>query len=499
MRRLLPMMLVLGFLPGMPGSRAADDMAKRRVRAALALEKEGKLAEARDLWATLAGERPPGEWTDDALLALARLDWPVDDPDRLGTDPGAGPAIAAAIPRLERILGEMPGSDSAPEAAWRLALAHLDPASPALDPSRAEAILTTWPVLYPDAPRLPEVLLLLARLRLEGGHPDRAARTAFRFLSRWPDDPRAGRAWLVLARAAGVARPGPCLRRLGRAAVAADGRDPGTARRARELATLLDRFGFAPHRQGDRPWRAREGGGFTALPERGAGLAIDSRGVAWVALPRAGEVRPLSGGGPAIRAPGARGIAFDRWGRAWVAGEAGVRTPGGDLLVLPDRGTAEDLAPAGDGVSVFVLDGRNRRVVLLGPGGPPRIVTGPGPRPAPARLAPDPATGGAVVLDRKSGRLWFVGPDGTALEEIAIKGVAPTAVDVAVDAWGRPAILDGRNGTVTVLARDGRPLVTFRLPREGEQGLPRPDLLALDGAGRLAVHDARRRGVAWFD
>ncbi|GEM_PF-3954247 len=499
MRRLLPVLALLAFLGAMPGGRAANDLAERRVRAARALEKEGKLTEARDLWAALAAERPAGEWTDDALLALARLDWPVDDPDRLGSDPGAGPAIAAAIPRLERIVREMPGSNSAPEAAWRLALAHLDPASPSLDPSRAEAILTTWPVLYPGGARLPEVLLLLAELRLEEGHPDRAARTAFRFLARWPDHPRAGRAWLVLARAAGPAHPGSCLRRLGRAAVAAGERDPATARRARGLATLLDRFGFAPHRQGDRPWRPRVEGGFTALPERAVDLAIDPRGVAWVALPRAGEVRSLSGDAVPLREAGVRAIAFDRWGRPWLAGTAGVRTPGGELLVLPDRGTAEGLAPAGDGVSVFVLDGRNRRVVLLGPGVPPRVVTGLGARPAPSRIAPDPATGGAAVLDRKGGRLWVVGPDGTVREELAIGGIAPAPADVAVDAWGRPAILDGKTGTVTVLARDGRPLATFRLPREGELALARPDLLALDDAGRLAVHDARRRGVAWFD
>ncbi len=499
MKRPVALIVLLALLGAVPRARAGDDLVERRVRAARALEKEGKTAEAREMWAALAAERPVGDRTDDALLALARLDWPVDDEDRLGSDPGAGPAIAAAIPRLERIVREMPGSDSAPEAAWRLALACLDPASPSRDPSRAEAILTTWPVLYPDSPRLPEVLLLLARLRLRAGHPDRAARTAFRFLARWPDHPRAGRAWLVLARAAGAGRPGPCLRRLGRAAVAASAGDPATARRARGLAMLLDRFGFAPHREGDRPWRPRPEGGFVALPERAAALAFDGAGVPWVALSRAGEIRPLGGGADPLRIPGARAIAFDRWGRAWTGGDDGVRPPGGDPLALPDRGTVADLAPAGDGRSVFVLDGRNRRVLLLGPGRPPQTVTGLGSRSFPARLAPDPLTGGAAILDRKAGRLWLVGPGGTVQEEIVVKGVAPGAADLVVDAWGRPVVLDGKEGVVTVLERNGRPLVTFRLPREGPGALPRPDLLALDGAGRLVVHDARRRGVAWFD
>ena len=57
-----------------------DSVTRRFFVAASELEKSGQIEPARKSYTQIVESAPESEWADDALLALARLEWSVDDP-----------------------------------------------------------------------------------------------------------------------------------------------------------------------------------------------------------------------------------------------------------------------------------------------------------------------------------------------------------------------------------------------------------------------------------
>ncbi|UCF68006.1 MAG: hypothetical protein JSV80_01530, partial [Acidobacteriota bacterium] len=94
--------------------------------------------------------------------------------------------------------------------------------------------------------------------------------------------------------------------------------------------------------------------------------------------------------------------------------------------------------------------------------------------------------------------LLEVAADAKPRMRVPLGGIAADPVDLDRDALGHLYILDAAAPAVIVLSADGQLLTRFELPTEGEATLARATCLAVDRAGRLAVHETRRERVQWF-
>ncbi len=396
---------------------------------------------------------------------------------------------------LERISSAYVAADRAPEALWRLGLLLLDPDGPERDPDQAVARLLALPELYPDSPRAPDALALVALLDAAAGRDGRALETAFRVLWRWPQATGVtGRAWLAAGRVA--AHRGETQRALfclGRAA--SSGEPTGSAER---LVRLVDRLDLrAP--AGEPAW-ALDLDHQLGLPERADDLAAAPDGRLFAAMGRENAIAEIDAAGrSATRRPqaGVIAVAVDAWSRLWMlVPGAVVGPPGAGRIALP-----EDLAPSALAISgargIWVADRRGRRVVRLGAGGTIELTVGLADRGDPRALVPD-GEGGVVVLDGRNRRLLLIDARGAPAGRIALGGSAGKPVDLDRDVRGDLYVLDAGAARVVVLDREGRLRASVSLPREGERGIARPERIAVDEAGRIAVYDARRRRVTWL-
>ncbi len=481
-------------------SNAEAPLARRQIRAAEELERDGQVAQARKIYEQIAANEAAAEWADNALLALARLDGSFDQDDALLAKPLAADALASARRRLEAIIKRFPDSDSAPEASWRLALLRLIPSTPHYSPEEAVALLSTLPVLYPEARELPDALVLAARLHLEAGRRQRAQRLAFELLSRFPRHVKAGRAALVLARAAFESGElDEALVELGKAQAAAES-DSSARDAALDLATLLDRLRFSLLRGAKQVFSAPPEALGPPLPAKASDLAFDARGRLYVALERQEAVAIYAPGQMTPerrRVAGLSTLAVDRWQRLWLAGTMGVLAPGGEVFSLPERAEISDIAPVGP-ATAWVIDRKSRAVILVGEG-----VTAGGvhaqlpPRAVPRRVVAG-AYGGAWILDAKRRSLIQVGADGTSLKVVALEGLAATPVDLARDALGHLYLLDAKAPNLLVFSPDGELLTKQLLPRQGEAAFGRAELLAVDRSGALVVFEGRKKRLLWL-
>ncbi len=391
---------------------------------------------------------------------------------------------------------EYQAAPAAPEALWRLALLHLVPDPAHYDPNEAEAILSTLPIVYPNAQRVPDALALGARLKLEAGRLGSARQRAFKALSGHPDHTVAARAWRVLAEAAfREGRVEDALVALARVQKAAE-TDPNAARDALAHARVLDRLLYASGR--GEPVLALQTSGGAVLSAKASALVVDRAGTLYAAVPREGVILLFGADGqPAGRQAqaGVVSLAFDRWDRLWVASESGVLAPGGQPLSLMEGAEITAIAPVGP-ASAWVADAKAKAVYLVEAGAAPSVHARIGGRLDVVGLVAT-ADGGAFVLDAKGRRLIHIGVDGVPIKEVALpERSAP--VDLAADAFGHLYLLDAKRPALTIFSPAGDVMNEIALPAEGEHAMTRGAALAVAPDGSVAVHETRKRRLQWL-
>ncbi|MBP7148282.1 MAG: hypothetical protein KBD01_12100 [Acidobacteria bacterium] len=484
----------LAFAPA--GTQAQTSISERQLAAARDLERDGQLEQARALYRQIVERDPAGAWSDDALLALARLAAPIDSPQRLGEVTVPTAMLEQARADLERIRKEMPASDSAPEAMYRLALLRLVPQSPSYDVDEATALLTTLPVLHPGAPQVPEARVLAARLHLHAGRTDRARALAFESLTAEPNGPLAAEAWDVLAQA--EARSGTAegvLPLLGKAQLAGPPDSP-TVARAIDLATLADRLAFAGARAAG-PFAAAEA---TPLAGKPADLAVDGNGTVHAALPRDNAILSLARGAQQFERRAAQGIialGVDGWGRLCWVGAPGITLGDGTVIAVPPDVRPVAIAPAGPR-GAWIVDDRANRLIRVEPGGAAAATAALPPRALPAAAVAD-GQGGAWVLELRAPSLVHVGANGELVGSVSLAGTAEKPVDLERDELGNVYVLDARSATVLLFAPTGKPLLRWpQAVSGGESPLAKATLLTVERTGALGVYDSRAGRFTWY-
>lgn len=482
-----------------PVPPADPALLERQFNAAKGLERDGQLDAARTAYRQIVDADAQGRFVPDALLALARIAWPVDEPAQLGRKAPEPKALAEVRDELETIAKKYASSPVAGEATWRLALLVLEPASSAWDPERALGLLTALPTLYPDSPRAGASLALAAQLQQDAGRAARARGLAFLLIAEHPAEALAARGWIALARAdVSEGRVPDALAALGRARAAAQGRDEATYREALELSTTLDRIAFSAGR-GARPFELAGGTG-VAAPPKVRHLAFDGSGRLFALSVSEKALLTVSANGTAelAAAPATDALAFDRWGRTWLASNHTIQGPAGvgGFPPLPEKTEIVALAPAGPR-GVWALDARGKRVLRFEPGMGVAATARLPERTAPLALASDGRTG-VWVLDGKAEALVQYDEDGAAGRSIALKENVKDAVDFDRDEFGNLYVLDGDAPALVVFSPQGQVVVRQPLLTEGEQGFGRPAALAVDRFGSVVVYDAKKKRIQWL-
>jgi hypothetical protein len=478
-------------------ARADDAVTERLFRAGLELEESGQLDQARQNYERIVASGEGGPWLDDALLALARLDWPVESYEALGEGTAPLRGLSAARERLQTIVTEHVSGDRAAEAMWRLALVSLEPDGPFWDPDEAAAQLTTLSTVYPDSERAPDALALSAWLDHRAGRDAAAREKAFRVLAVWPRHPAIALAWETLAASAARSRTwSDALHALGRAAEAREGADAEPPRR---LARLVDRFAH----------RLDEPETFLSYDAEFGRVETPSRVETLYALPggdlvgrydRGGGVRvSVAGRTSALEMPeGTSAIGVDAWGRPWFGKTGRVERPAGQALtgVGGDR-EIDAVVPLG-ARSAWVIAGRDGSVVKISVGAAAPDVEARMPDRFGAEAIAGVPGGGVWVLGDRGERILRVDADGSVVLQIDVEQALGDAEAIASDPLGHLYAIGRRPTQLLVFALDGSPLTRVVFPEDGPGSVSSPSALAVDDAGNVAVYDSRSREVTWL-
>ena len=487
------------------GVIAAEDadaahIARGLFEAAYEQEKDGQQEQAKRRYLEILENHPASEVADDARLALSRMDWPLDEARQLGRMPVDVERMQSARLQLEAIRSAHASSPLAPEALWRLALLYLEPAAPFRHVDEASALLGDLTILYRRSPFVSQALVLGARLALDAGRGEKARDLAFELLSRRPHDPLGAQAFLIMAEV--ESRQGrwrESLAELGRAQLRA-GDDAEASSEALDRATLIDRMLYAASRRGGKTflpteiaWQPLEGK-VSGLRTSAAGDTIvvqEKHGQALV-FPR-GEHQPTE----RLIIPDVRHVAQDAWGAFWNASATAIRPPAGrEEIRLPEKIEIQDMAIVGPS-SLWVIDARSASVVLLdGQSGVLQRIALSG-RSDFHHLC-STAAGGIWLLDAKAPALSRVGAKGQTTSLLEIDSQTTRPVDLACDVLGNAYVLDARAARVVVFSSFGEVIGRLDLPHSGEKAVKKPTFIAVDRAGRVAVYDAKRKGIAWF-
>jgi hypothetical protein len=471
---------------------------ERRYLAARDLEATGQLNKAREMYLDVATVEAGNPRRDDALLGLTRIALGASGPEEPIPSATSPAALVEARDRLTAIVEGPPGADAAPEAAYWLALLKLDPRAPFFDPAAAQADLTAYPRLYPGSAFSRGAMLRASELLVESGRADAARQLAFRVLADGAEGTEAAAAWRVMGVA--QARAGhaqPALVAFGRSVQSAP--DGPQARAAQDLAAIVDRTAFA---------RARgPAGGYVpagdpiALPGRVTDLAAQADGTLLALLERDGQLVSIGTDGKSkgrVTAMGASAIAVDRYGRTWLAAPGKLLVgDGGTSIPISSGSEVVSIAPTGP-LAAWIADADERRVVRLNGDGTIAVTAPLPPRADPVRVAAA-ADGGVWVLESRGPTLLGYGPGGEQRASVALVDRVEKPVDLRSDALGNAYLLAAKPVAVYVFEPAGKLVLTWE-PAVAEPGkeFPRPALLAVDGAGRFALYDARLENVRWW-
>lgn len=480
-----------------PVSAASGDPLERRFLAARELERTGQARQAREIYLELAspGEKTP--YQDDALLALARISLQVGGPETPVPADVVPASFDEARVYLETLIALSPEPETAPEAAYWLALLQLDPRAPFFDPAAAQAALTAHPRLYPRSSHSEGALLRASELLVASGRVDPAREMAFRVLAEGIGGADASRAWLVLAEAEARSRRfESALFALGRAVDEAPAGE--AARRARDLATIVDRVAFSRARAPELPFAAA--GEPIGISGRVSDVTASPEGTLVAVVPRDGQLVSVTPGGEISTRPVEEPAAasYDRWGRLWVALPGRLEIAGGGRPIpLPPRARVVSLAPSGPG-SAWIADADARQVVRLGAQGKIEVTLPLPPRADPLRVAPA-IDGGVWVLEGRGPTLLGYGPGGEERKVIPLADRVERPIDLESDPLGNLYLLASKPLAVYVFDPSGTLAMAWE-PRVADPGkdFPRPAALAVDGAGGFALYDSRLESARWW-
>lgn len=480
------------------GATSALGVEERRLAAAQELERSGQLDPARQLYREIVAAPLDPAAVPEALLALARLAWPADRADQLGRAPVVAGAIEQAAADLTQLRTHHPAAPQTAEALWRLALIELEPASPRYDPPDALASLTTLVMTHPASPRVPEALALAATTASRLGDPARAAADAFALLSRDPARaPECADAWRTLGMLDGrQGRFDAALVEFGRAASCAGAAHGAAANRSRDLALSAQRILLRA--AGQSPPLETESS--PPLGVREVVLAGAADGTIWIAASKEGVLLAQRGQQTVERAPlpGLVTVALDPWGRRWtVVGERIFAPSGAGEFPLPERFEPIALAPV-EARSVWVVDGRAPQLVRLSVGGRIELRAALPARSEPRQIVAA-ADGGVWVLDERSpGALHRIAPDGALVRSIPLANLGERFVDLALDPWDAPHLLDAKRLAVTVLAPDGKVQQVLPLPQNGPGAIGRAAALWVEASGAVVIFDGKSGRLTWL-
>lgn len=481
-----------------PASDESTAALERRYLAARDLEATGQFSQAREMYLDIATVEVANPRRDDALLGLTRIALGAGGPEEPIPSSTSAAALVEARARLTAIVNGAPGADAAPEAAYWLALLQLDPRAPFFDPAAAQAELTAYPRLYPGSSFSRGAMLRASELLVESGRAEAARQLAFRVLAGGAEGSEAAAAWRVMGEAeARAGRAEPALVALGRSVqIAPDGPQ---AHAAQDLAAIVDRTAFARSR-GPAGGYAPAGEPI-ALPGRVADLAAQADGALVALLARDGQLVSIGTDGKTkgrVTAADASAVALDRYGRTWVAGPGKLLVgDGGTSIPIPSGSEVVSMAPIG-AFTAWIADADQRRVVRINAEGTVTVTAPLPPRADPVRVAAA-ADGGVWVLEMRGPTLLGYGPGGEQRASVALADRVEKPVDLRSDALGNAYLLAAKPVAVFIFDPAGKLVLTWEpAVADPAREFPRPALLAIDGAGRFALYDAKLENVRWW-
>ena len=428
---------------------------------------------------------------DDALLQIARYQL------RIGRNLDAA---ATAVNTLQNKYGT---SDALPFSyviSGEIALARgRQPA----DIDRALAEFERVPKFFPGTDAVPEALLARAdTLRLAG----RCGEAIEQYSQVTVEYPRS--AWAPQANV-GASR---CLVAQGRASDAMAGlqlaaRNPMAgefAVRARAFNTVLYRlylrppqpaFAFANVTFGGTTGRLRD---IRALAVNGSSLlTVTNNAMSWLDLNNKGAMVRST------KLENARGVFVDPEGEVVLFGSASMLR-GGAVVTLsvpkPDKtpriledmtaaaslSTGDVIVADSDGPVIHRFNRGLRVTGTFGKGRADRLAVG--------------SLDQIAALDRGAKTITVMSHDGRPAGSIAPKGTGwqfDEPIDIAFDVFDHLYVLDRGLGTVFVYALSpvARLLTSFTIPEKAPGAFRRPTAMAIDGEGRLYIHDDRAENI----
>jgi hypothetical protein len=483
----LAVLAALAVALSLPVARAGTGdagAAEREYRVARRLAAEGS-AQAGPALERVVELDPEGPLADDALIDLAILEGTPQWPEELGR------ISEPAAKRVSSILAEVrehhASGDRASEARVLAALLLLAPL-PSRDAARARVELLAIATNSNAGAWAARARYCLVWLDEIEGRTTRAAGGFQRIFLDSNQDEAAVRS---------AVRLGRLLMRSGRFGIAAvwlqeaidRGRTPGTS--AAELRELAVR-GVLREQAGTSGWS----------PERaervviGRGLLGFDRlpGGDWLVADRKSGVvsRVDSSGRPVAQwtLDDVQAAAVDPFGRPFVAAgtrvfrlEGKAEDAGAQGVMAPVSAIAVDAAGG-----VWMLDRKGGRVARLDAASAEPEVVWVGEE---MRLADVVWDGQRIVgLDARGARLVAIGPSGAT--EVFAEQTFSKGVDLAVDAAGQVAVVDGRAHQVAVIGPGGE--VRARLPLSA-LGVERAAAVALGTDGSLHVYDESAAAV----
>lgn len=492
-RPLLSSLLLFTTAVATQGQSADDSAAQRLVLEAQRFEQQGQIDDALEEYGVLIAEFPESSLAPGALLRAAQL-----HAQRGETD--------LAFSTAQRLIDGY-GRDQAAAAAWVLqGEVRRAQADSLLDLEEARGLFRRVPLLFPvgSFPGLEarsQALFQAGETSALLGALDEAAAAFIEAI----EDEQAPE-WKLRARVALASvwlwqgdwpAAADVLQRVAESTASSDSSEQRhLAHLVRERLTLVHRMLIRPQ-AGQRPWsRARQLGvpGLTikgatgvAAHDDGRLLIVDDGQQVLLIGPR-GEISSRA----AWRGAEHPFFGFDA--QAYVTVGDAVQSPGASRVVFTVGGekprTLEKLRAAQRGIfGDWVVADRSSGGVLLFDRDTRFVRSALEDQLDDVEDVARDARGRLYLLDRKSRSILVAGADGSRLATISLTARKPAAIDV--DHLGNIYVLDGGEGTISILANDGTPITRLGPTLPGGSELRAPRDIAVDGAGRLYVADAK--------
>jgi TolA-binding protein len=474
------------------GAQSSEELAQRQYESGMEFLRAAKFTEALRDFSAVVEAYPASAVADDALLEIARHYLEV------------ARNLEQAQTAVDTLLKKYSAADSAPMAyvvAGRIALAR------GRQPAEVDSALANFervPRLFPGTDAVPAAMVARADTLRISGRCDDALGQYTQVTGEYPRTEWAPAAGIGASRClVNLGRPLEALASLQRAQTAPMGASHLAV--ARSLATILYRLYLRP----PQPVYAFTGTAFGGT----SGRLKDVRSVVIgrnevFALTETGMAAHDPRKGAVLRMVGlneGRGVYLDREGRAVMVSRTGLLVEGGNRVGLstpkPDKtqqpvdnittagmlSTGEVLIANADGPTVLRF-GRDMKVIgpFVVSGRADRLIVG--------------SLDQVALLDRADRSISLFTREGRASGRITAKGpgwAMDEPVDIAFDAFDHIYVLDRGLGAVLVFASAPTPklVTTFLVAERAPGAFRRATAFAVDGAGRLYIHDDRAEKI----